>query len=157
MSALLVVLRLALALCGVSTLALLTLWSGPDIEVAIAPVLVRQSVGNVERYADGHAACWTSYFGKARSADPIDANWTIRAAGRIYPFQRVIRVADSDEAGNGLVRRQVKPAQWSRKCIDIPPELIGQPFSITGFAEYRTALTGRLWTIRQPVAEVSVP
>lgn len=157
MRALLLVVRLSAALAVFGVAGLLALWSGPDIEAAIAPVLARQSSDGVDRLDGGRVACWTSRFDKVRLAEPVDAGWTIRAPGRIYPFQRVRRVADSDQDGDALTQRRVKPGQWSRKCIDVPPEMIGQPFRITGFAEYRTPLTGRLWTIRQAVAEVIVP
>lgn len=157
MRALLILLRLSAGLMVLGVAGLLGLWSGPDIEVAIAPVLDRQSTDGVDRLDGGRVACWTSRFDKVRSAEPVDAGWTIRAPGRIYPFERVRRVADSDQDGDALTQRRVRPGQWSRKCIDVPPELIGLPFRITGFAEYRTPLTGRFWTIRQPVAEVIVP
>lgn len=157
MNALLIVFRTAVGAVVVGVSGLLALWAGPDFEVAIAPVLVEQSADHVDRIEDGARVCWTWRLGKVRRATIVDANWTIRGGGRIYPFQRVERVADSDEDGAGLVVRPVKRGQWSRKCIDVPPALRGRPFRITGFAEYRTALTGALWTLRQPVAEVFVP
>ncbi len=157
MKTLLLVLRAAAVVTVAGVFALLALWSGPDVEIALAPVLTEQSSGHVERLDDGRTACWTWYFGKVRPAEVTDANWTIRSPAGIFPFQRVRRVADSDEDGDRLARRRVKPGQWSRKCIDVPPELAGVPFRITGFAEYRTAWTGHFWSLRQPVAEVSVP
>lgn len=157
MTALLVILRVAAALVVAGVCALLGLWVGPDLEAAAAPVLRAQRVGHVDRLDGGRRACWTWYFGKARTAEAVDAGWTIRSAARIYPYQRVVRVADSFEDGDALVARPVRLGQWSRKCIDVPPDLWGQPFRVTGFVEYRTALTGALWTIRQPAAEVDVP
>lgn len=157
MTALLVILRAAAVLTVAAVCALLGLWAGPDLEAAVAPVLRRQRVDHVDRLDGGRLACWTWYFGKARPADAVDAGWTIRAGSRIYPYQRVVRVADSYEDGNALVARPVRLGQWSRKCIDVPPDLWEQSFRITGFVEYRTALTGALWAVRQPAAEVSVP
>ena len=157
MSALLFVLRAASAAIVAGVFCLLVRWACPDIEVAVAPVIVRQVADHVERLDGGATVCWTSRFDKVRAATIIDAGWTIRGGGQVYPFQRVRRVADSDEDGDRLVLRPVRRGQWSRKCIDVPPELRVCPFRITGFVEHRTALTGALWTVRQPVAEVTVP
>lgn len=157
MRALLLILRASAVLIVLGVFGLLSLWAGPDIEVAVAPVIVRQVVDAVERLNGGSIACWTSRFDKVRMADVVDAGWTIRGGGQVYPFQRVRRVADSDEDGDRLVLRPVRRGQWSRKCIDVPPELAARPFRITGFVEHRTALTGALWTVREPMAEVTVP
>ncbi|APT31942.1 hypothetical protein MCBMB27_02651 [Methylobacterium phyllosphaerae] len=157
MMALLFILRVAAALTVLGVSGLLGLWVGPDLEAVVAPVLRDQRVDHVDRFDGGARACWTWRLGKVRTAEAVDAGWTIRAGDRIYPYQRVVRVADSFEDGNALVARPVRPGQWTRKCIDVPPDLWGRPFRITGFVEYRTALTGALWTVRQPAAEVSVP
>ena len=157
MKGLLLLLRASAALAVVAVFSLLALWAGPDIEVALAPVLVHQVADGVDRLDDGATVCWTSRFDKVRVAEIIDAGWTIREGHAVYPFQRVRRVADSDLDGDRLVLRPTRVGQWSRKCIDVPPELAARPFRITGFVEHRTALTGALWAIRQPVAEVTVP
>lgn len=132
-------------------------WVGPDVEARYLPVLTGQRLGHIERVEDGRRACFTWYFDKARPARAIDAGWTLRAGGRLFPYQRVETVADSWEVGAGLVLRPVRPAHWSRKCIDIPEVLRGEPFRITGFVEFRTDATSRWWAIRQDTAEGDVP
>lgn len=157
MSALLLILRVA---CGVSVLAffaLLGLWAGPDAEATLAPVITGQWVGGAHRVSDGRVACWAHHFDKARAAEPFDANWTMRGAGRIFPFQRVWRVDESDRAVTDLAPRPVEDGLVSYRCAEIPEALRASPIRITGFLEYRTPQTGRLWTVRQPTPEVEVP
>jgi len=157
MKALLLALRATIALLLCAEQYVLAAWAGPDIEATIAPVLRRQHVDQVERYEGGRLACFTWHFDKGRPARAEDAGWTVRGGGVVYPYQRVRTIADSEDVGAGIILRPVKPGQWSRKCIDVPAALIDRPFEITGFVEYRTRLTGRLWPVRQSTPEVSVP
>ena len=157
MSALLLALRVALALFLVAEQYALAVWAGPDIEAALAPVLRRQSIDGIDRLDGGRLACFTWRFDKVKPAQATDANWTIRAGDAVYPYQRVRTVADTEPMGSGIILRPVKPGQWSRKCIDVPLQLVDRPFRITGFVEYRTPLTGRFWRVRQATAEAEVP
>lgn len=157
MKALLLALRVTIALLLCAEQYALAAWAGPDIEATIAPVLVGQVVDDVERFEGGRLACFTWRFDKVRSARAADAGWTIRAGSAVYPYQRVRTVADSEGVDPGIILRPVKAGQWSRKCIDVPLSLADQPFEITGFVEYRTRLTGHLWPIRQATPGVPVP
>lgn len=149
-------LRLVAYAVQAAMLAACARWIGPDLEVALAPVVVDQRISAIARLQPG-LACWTWGFGKARAAVGEDAGWTIRVGARVWPYQRVMTIADSAGEVSALPRRAVGPGHWTRKCIDVPPELWGQPFALTGFVEYRTALTGRLWSVRQPTLGLDVP
>lgn len=157
MNALLLILRVGCAVSVLAFFALLGLWAGPDAEAALAPVVVRQRVDGVHRSEDGRQVCWAHRFGKARMAEPYDANWTMRGAKRIFPFQRVWRVDEDDRAISEIVPRPVADALVSYRCAEIPEALKSSPIRITGFMEYRTPQTGWLWTVRQATPEVVVP
>jgi len=157
MKALLLAFRLALALVVLAEQYALAAWAGPDLEAAIAPVLRRQSIERPDLLADGRLLCWTWAFDKARAADVVDAGWTLRGDGLVFPYERVRTVADSEGVTPGLPRRPVRNGHWSRKCVDVPARLVGRPFRLTGFVEYRTPWTGRFWTVRQPTAEAEIP
>jgi hypothetical protein len=157
MSALLLILRVGCAVSVLAVFALLGLWAGPDAEAALAPVVERQRVDGVHRSEDGREVCWTHHFDKTRAAEPYDANWTVRGAGRIFPFQRVWRVDAEDRLLTEIAPRPVADGLTSRRCAEIPGTLIGRPLTITGFMEYRTPQTGRLWSVRQATPEVEVP
>lgn len=157
MNALLLILRTACVVSVLAFFALLGLWAGPDAEATLAPVIVRQWVGGAHRLADGAVVCWAHHFGKARPAEPYDANWTMRGDGRIFPFQRAWRVDENDRAIADLVPRPVEDDLVSYRCAEIPEALRASPIRITGYLEYRTPQTGWLWTVRQPTPEVEVP
>lgn len=156
MSVLLAILRAATIVGVLTILAPLTLWAGPDFEARVWPVLDRQEIESIDLLNGGRLACWTWRFDKVRPALIVDAGWTLRDGDTVYPYERVRTVADSEDASAALPARPVKAGQWSRKCMDVPAALLGRPFRLTGFVEYRTPLTGRLWVIRQPTAEASV-
>ena len=157
MKSLLIAFQLAVALAIGAFQCRLVAWAGPDLEAAILPVLRRQSIERADLLADGRLLCWTWMFDKDRPAEVVDAGWTLRGDGAVYPHERVRTVADSGGVSAGLPHRRVQPGQWSRKCVDVPPQLVGRPFTLTGFVEYRTALTGRLWTVRQATPEAVIP
>lgn len=154
---LLLAFRLALGLVLAVEQYAFAAWAGPDLEVAVAPVLERQSIERVDLLSDGRLLCWTWAFDKARQAEVVDANWTLRGEGMVFPYERVRTVADSEGVSPGLPHRRVKDGQWSRKCVEVPARLVGRPFRLTGFVEYRTGWTGHLWTVRQPTAEADIP
>ncbi|GJD51063.1 hypothetical protein OPKNFCMD_3814 [Methylobacterium crusticola] len=137
----------------------LALWCGPDLELRLAPVLADQAITDVLRDEETREACFVWRFSKLRAARTLDANWTLRAEGRIYPYQAVRQDLDSlgDRSPGALIDRPPGPGQWTRKCIDTPPALVGRPFVITGFVEYATAATGAWWSLRQPTASARVP
>ncbi len=157
MTALLFILRAAAVLTVAGVVGLLGRWVGPDLEAVVRPVL--RDSGSTTSTASTAVPVCAGRGGSARRGPPRRSTpvGPFGLAPGIYPYQRVVRVADSFEDGNALVARPVRSGQWTRKCIDVPPDLWGRPFRITGFVEYRTALTGALWTVRQPAAEVSVP
>lgn len=150
-------LRLALALALLAEQAVLAAWVGPDLEAAVAPVIRRQSLARVDLLSEGRLVCWTWAFDKLRPAEIVDAGWTLRGEGVVYPYERVRTVADSEAVGPGLPNRRVKSGHWSRKCMDVPERLVGRPFRLTGFVEYRTPWTGRFWNVRHPTAEAAIP
>lgn len=154
---LLLAFRLALALVFAAEQYALAAWAGPDLEAAIAPVLRRQSIERVDILSEGRLLCWTWAFDKVKPAEIVDAGWTLRGEGLVYPYERVRTVADSEGVSAGLPNRRVKSGHWSRKCVDVPERLVGRPFRLTGFVEYRTPWTGRFWNVRQPTAEASIP
>ncbi|GEP11842.1 hypothetical protein [Methylobacterium gnaphalii] len=149
--------RIAVAIGLLIEVYFLTLWIGPDLEAALAPVLRNHEFSAVTRPEYGRLLCFTLTVDKVREASIEDAGWTLRGAGRIYPYQRVRTVADSQGVEDGLARRPVGSGHWTRKCIDLPAGLIDRPLTLTGFAEYRTAATGQFWTVRQRTPEVIIP
>lgn len=157
MNALLLILRAACVVADLALFSLLGLWAGPDAEAALAPVIKRQRIEGVHRSDDGRRVCWAHHFAKVREAEPYDANWTMRGAGRIYPFQRVWRVDEDDRAITDIAPRPVADGLVSHRCAEIPEAIAAAPIRITGFLEYRTPQTGWLWTVRQPTPEVDVP
>lgn len=156
MNGLLILLRVSAATCVLAVAALCILWAGPDAEALFAPVLRHQGIRGVDRLPDGRL-CFTWAFDKVRTAAVVDAGWTLRDGARLYPYQRLETVADSQDLTGAVVTRPVRAGQWSRKCVDLPDALRTRPFRLTGFIEYHTAATGAFWTVRQPTASAEVP
>lgn len=156
MSALLAFVRLMSALVVAAFALLCILWAGPDAEALFTPVLRHQVIRGVDRLPDGRL-CFTWAFDKVRPAEVVDAGWTLRDGARLYPYQRLETVADSQDLTGAVVTRPVRRGQWSRKCVDLPEPLRDRPFRLTGFVEYHTATTGLFWTVRQPTASAEVP
>ncbi|BAQ50400.1 hypothetical protein [Methylobacterium aquaticum] len=147
---------------GLAVLAAhLAQWCGPDVEARLFPVLGAQALTDVVR--TGSEVCFTWRFDKRREARAVDAGWTLRTGARVYPYQAVRQGPDSlgPRLAGALVDRPAGSGQWTRKCIALPPELgakgLRLPFQITGFLEYETAATGRLWSVREETARVTVP
>lgn len=151
-----IILRAAVAALLAAGAICLAQWCGPDVQALVAPAVRRQAIADLARLEPG-LACWTWRWDKVADAVPVDAGWTIRAGGRVWPYQRVVTVADADDVSTALPQRPVGPGKWSRKCIDVPPELWGQTFRLTGFFEYRTPWTRALWSVRQATPETLVP
>lgn len=156
MNGLLILLRVSAATCVLAVAALCVLWAGPDAEALFAPVLRHQVIRGVDRLPDGRL-CFTWGFDKVRPAGVVDAGWTLRDGARLYPYQRLETVADSEDLTGAVITRPVRAGQWSRKCVDLPEPLRTRPFRLTGFVEYHTATTGLFWTVRQPTASAEVP
>jgi hypothetical protein len=135
-------------LCGVGTVML-----GPEIEVAVAPIIADQAVDGIAREDD--VVCWTWHWTKLRGAIPVNFAWSFRVAGTTVAVPAVVtRRRD----GKTMVVPSARDlgAQEVDLCAVIPDDLVALS-TLTIRGEVRYLPDHHLWTLTQPIVPVQVP
>lgn len=131
----------------------LFLHTGPAIELRLAPVLVAQSINDVQRI--GNRVCWEWRYTKARPAVPQTFAWSFTVGGTSVRVPAVVLKA-SERSPMSAARVRPPGRGDVDLCTTIPDELVDVAgVSITGWAEYETNHT--FWTIWQAIPPVTVP
>lgn len=131
----------------------LFLHTGPAMELRLAPVLIEQRIGDVERI--GNRVCWTWSYIKARPAVPQTFAWSFTVNNTAIRVPAVaVRATDKSPLGSARTR---PPGRGDIElCASIPDDLddiVG--LSIPGWAEYET--NHNFWTLWQAIPAVIVP
>jgi len=131
----------------------LFLHTGPALELRFAPVLVAQSIGEVQRA--GNRICWEWRYTKARPAVPQTFAWSFTVGGTSVRVPAVVLKA-SERSPMSAARVRPPGRGDVDLCTTIPDELADVAgVSIVGWAEYETNHT--FWTTWQAIPPVRVP
>lgn len=131
------------------------LWTrtGPDIEAALDPVLVDQSVTDVIR--SGDTVCWIWRWVKDHDAQAAGFSWSFTAEGTSIAWPAI---TFRREDGVIISENRVRPPGpgQSNLCAEIPPTLSKiKRLKIKGSAGYRSPVGP--WIVWHEMPDVPVP
>ena len=103
--------------------------AGSSVESRLFPILIFQSVSNVQR--QGNRLCWDWQFTKTRASTTVGAYARLYIGGSQYPVSVGIEHADGtpfgagSPSGSGIQEALVSEPWQTRSCIIVPPEAWG--------------------------------